>query len=51
MALVNVIATTGVHAITVHGRTRDERNTDTCRDAFIRSIVEQCPPNVSIIAK
>ncbi|CAF2033922.1 unnamed protein product [Rotaria magnacalcarata] len=50
LSLVRTIATTGVHAITIHGRTRDERNNDECRETFIQSIVQQCPPNVVIVA-
>ncbi|CAF4133960.1 unnamed protein product [Rotaria sp. Silwood2] len=50
LSIIRIIATTGVHAITVHGRTRDERNNDQCRETFIQSIVQQCPSNVVIIA-
>ncbi|CAF5146437.1 unnamed protein product, partial [Rotaria sp. Silwood1] len=50
LSLVRIIATTGVHAITIHGRTRDERNNDQCRETFIQSIIQQCPSNVVIIA-
>jgi len=50
LSLIRIIATTGVHAITIHGRTRDERNNNQCRDAFIQSIVQQCPSNIVIIA-
>ncbi|CAF1366507.1 unnamed protein product [Adineta steineri] len=50
ISLVRTIVTTGVHAITVHGRTRDERNNDQCREAFIQRIVQECPSNITVIA-
>ncbi|CAF0720675.1 unnamed protein product [Adineta ricciae] len=50
LSLVRVIATTGVHAITVHGRTRDERNNDQCREGFIQAIVQEHLPNIVIIS-
>lgn len=50
ISLVKTIATTGVHAITIHGRTRDERNNDACREDFLQAIVQQCSGNISIIA-
>ncbi|CAF1303736.1 unnamed protein product [Adineta steineri] len=50
ISLVRTIATTGVHAISVHGRTRDERNNDQCREAFIQRIVQECPSNITVIA-
>jgi len=50
LALIQVISTTGVHSLTVHGRTRDERPNDPCRDSFIEAIVRQCPPNLTVIA-
>ncbi|CAF4413598.1 unnamed protein product, partial [Adineta steineri] len=50
ISLVRTIATTGVHAISVHGRTRDERNNNQCREAFIQSIVQECPSNITVIA-
>ena len=49
LKLVKIIESTGVSAIAVHGRTKDERPMDTNRDDFIRTLAESI--SIPLIAK